>query len=352
MFVYVGTRTTRERNARGKGISVFHFERDTARLSLVQEFSGLVNPSFLTIDRANKYLYTVHGDCEHVSSFAIADSGLISHLSTQDTLGKNPVHLALSPSEQFLVVSNHLSSSLSVLPVTHEGMIEPPVQRVVLEGPAGPHRIEQPYCKPHFNLFDPSGKFVVVPDKGSDRVFSFEFMGGDRPLRPAREPFVVCREQAGPRNLVFHPRLGLAYVVNELDSTVTLYRFDTSQGSLHPVQIIPTLPQSFTGNSRASSIAIDASGRFLYASNRGLDSLARFAIDPESGWLSFLGIQECLGRTPRFFTLEPSGQFMFIANEDSDSIVTLFVDPATGTLSPAADITSVGSPVSMVFKTQ
>ncbi|GAB2898616.1 lactonase family protein [Paralcaligenes ginsengisoli] len=350
VYIYVGSRTTRERNARGKGISVFHFDRDSARLALVQEQGGLVNPSFLAIDRAGRHLYTVHGDRDQVSSFSIdAQSGMIEYLGSQTTQGKNPVHLALSASERFLLVSNHLSSSLAVLPVTPDGLIEPPVQRLVLHGPVGPHRSEQPHSKPHFNLFDPSGRFVMVPDKGLDRIFSFEFIDGR--LRESNPPFVECREHAGPRNLVFHPKLSRAYVVNELDSSVATYRFDPDKGGLEPMQIIPTLPQDFTGNSRASSIEIDPSGKFLYASNRGLDCLAVFSIDQASGWLTFLGVQETLGRTPRFFTVEPSGRFLFVANEDSDSIVTFLRDPISGGLTQVGDVTPVTSPVSIVFRT-
>jgi 6-phosphogluconolactonase len=350
MYAYVGSRTTKERKARGKGISVFRFDPVDARLVLIQEHGGLVNPSFLAIDRAGRHLYTVHGDCDQVSSFRIDEqSGMIEYLGSQTTQGKNPVHLALNASERFLLVSNHLSSSLAVLPVTCDGVIGPLVQRLVLDGPVGPHRSEQPYSKPHFNLFDPSGRFVLVPDKGLDRIFSFEFFEGR--LRESNPAFVACREHAGPRNLVFHPRLNWAYVVNELDSSVTVYRFDPDNGGLHPLQIIPTLPQDFTGNSRASSIEIDPSGKFLYTSNRGLDCLAIFSVDQASGWLTFLGVQETLGKTPRFFAMEPSGRFLFVANEDSDSIVTFLQDPASGTLTQVGEIAPIGSPVSIVFKT-
>jgi 6-phosphogluconolactonase (cycloisomerase 2 family) len=348
MFAYVGSRTTRERNARGDGISVFRVGLDNARLELIQVVRDLVNPSFLALDRAGRHLYTVHGDMSDISAFRIdAATGKLEFLNRQGTGGKNPVHLALDPSGRHVVVSNHLGSSLAVLPVRPDGSLGELEQLVTLDGPLGPHRIEQKLSKPHFNPFDPSGEFVLVPDKGLDRTFSFRFAGGR--LAPADPPFTVAREGAGPRHLAFAPRLGMAYVVNELDSTVTAYAWSARTGGLTPRQILSTLPDTFTGNSRAAGIQVDGDERFLYASNRGHDSIAVFRIDPATGLLSFTGADATRGHTPRFFTLVPDGRFLFALNEDSDSIVAFAVDRASGRLQPAGDPVKAGSPVCMVF---
>lgn len=348
MYAYVGSRTTRERQARGDGISIFDVDAASGALRLVDVVGGLFNPSFLTMGHDGRSLYTVHGDASEVSVFRVdRASGRLTLLNRQDTQGLNPVHLALDPSGRFLVVSNHLSASVSVLAIGADGALGNVLQKVTLAGPPGPHRVEQKQAKPHCNPFDPGGRFVAVPDKGLDRVFMFRFEQGR--LIAADTPFTAAREASGPRHLVFHPRQASAYVINELDSTVTACRFDADTGALTPFQIVPALPQSFTGNSRAAAIQIDASGRFLYASNRGADCIAVFRIDEHSGALSVVDFVPSRGKTPRFVTTSPDGRLLFALNEDSDSIVSFAIDAASGRLQPTGESVHCGSPVCMVF---
>lgn len=348
MYAYVGSRTTRERNARGEGISVYRVDEDRGTLERVQLVGDLVNPSYLTLNRAGDVLYTVHGDMSEVSAFAVdRRSGHLRFLNTRSTQGKNPVHLALDPTEKWLIVTNHIGASLAVLPVEDDGRLGELCQLLELSGEPGPHRIEQPHAKPHFSLFDPSGRYVIVPDKGLNQVFSFRFEDGR--LSPAASPAVHTRETAGPRHLVFHPRLAVAWVVNELDSSVTTYGFDTASGQLDPRQILSALPASYTGDSRAAGIQVDTRGRFVYASNRGYDSIAVFAVDPHDGLLRFVVATPSGGKTPRFFTLTPNGRFLFVLNEDSDSIAAFAVDPDHGTLTPTGFALHCASPVCMIF---
>ncbi|MGU7774799.1 lactonase family protein [Burkholderia sp. MR1-5-21] len=348
MFAYVGSRTTRERNARGEGISVYQVDTGTGSLELVQVLKDLVNPSFLALAGNGERLYAVHGDLSDISAFKVdRASGRLAFLNRQSTRGQNPVHLAIDPSGRYVVVSNHIGASLAVLPIAADGSLQEVTQLVTLEGPIGPHRIEQKQAKPHFNPFDPSGEFVVVPDKGLDRVFTFRFNDGR--LTAADPAFVVTRETAGPRHLAFHPGGAYAYVVNELDSTVTTYRYVRAGGALTPVQIVSSLPDTYTGTSRASEIEVDRAGRFVYASNRGDDSIAVFRIDAATGRLSFVAAEPTGGRTPRFMTSTPDGRFMYALNEDSDSIVAFSIDAATGRLKPTGFSTASGSPVCMVF---
>lgn len=350
MFAYIGSRTTRERQARGAGISVVRVNEGSGALTLVQVVGDLVNPSYLALSASGSQLYTVHGDQSEVSAFQVdRESGALRFLNRQSTEGRNPVHLALDTSGSRLVVTNHIGASVAVLPLEADGALGAIEQIVPFAGPLGPHRAEQQQAKPHFNLFDPSGRFVIVPDKGLDRVFSLRLESGH--LTPATVPFVQTRAGAGPRSLVFHPRQPIAYVVNELDSTVTTYGFDPISGALTPRQILPTLPSTFTGNSRAAGIAIDASGRTVYASNRGHDSIAMFRVDVDSGLLEFVAAEASGGRTPRFFTLSPDGSWLYALNEDSDRIVIFAVDPINGRLRQTGAEFSCASPVCMVFAT-
>ncbi len=354
MFAYVGSRTTRERNARGEGLSVYAVDPASAALERIQLLGDLVNPSYLALNHDGSLLYAVHGDRSEVSAFRVdRASGRLTHLHTQDTQGRNPVHLALTADGGSLLLSNHLGDSpaggtLVRLPVGPDGRLEPVAQRLGMPGPIGPHRVEQPHAKPHFNPLDPAGRFVLVPDKGLDRVFSFA-VGADGSLGPEPAATAVLREGSGPRHLACHPSLPMAYVVGELDSSVTACRYDAATGALQPCQVLPSLPEEFTGNSRAAGIAVDAAGHTLYLSNRGHDSIAAWRIDATAGRLRWLGATPSGGRTPRFFTLTPDGRWMFVLNEDSDSLVLFAVDPATGALSDTGTRTHCGSPVCMVF---
>lgn len=347
-YAYVGCRTTRERNARGDGIQVYRVEAATSRSEHVQLLADLINPSFLALDRTGRFLYTVHGDRSEVSGFRIDPAtGKLAKFTQADTKGRNPVHLAIDPTNRFMVVPNHLSSTVAVLPVGEDGTLGPVSDLVKLEGQPGPHRVEQPFAKPHQTQFDPAGRFIIVPDKGLDRVFTFRLEGGK--LVAANPPSVQAREASGPRHIAFHPTAPRAYVVNELDSTVTAYRYDIGTGGLTPFQIIPTLPEDYTGDSRASEIAVSGDGRFAYASNRGFDSVAVFAVAPGTGWLTPAEYAPSMGKAPRFFALDPTGHFMFVANEQSDTIVKFEVDQA-GKLAATDDVLHTGSPVCIVFR--
>jgi 6-phosphogluconolactonase len=348
LFAYIGSRTTRERNARGAGISVFSVNPASGTFTLVQVVKELVNPSFLAINRAGNRLYTVHGDGQEVSALGVdSQDGRVHFINRVDCGGRNPVHLALDPAQRFLLVSNHLTGTVAVIPLAADGRLKAVKQLVSCEGTPGPHRHEQPFAKPHFNVFDPTGRYVLVADKGLDRVFSFRVAGGQ--LTAAESPWVDSREGAGPRHLVFHPAQPWVFVVNELDSTVTTYHFDGATGALSPRQLITTLPEEFTGNSRGAEIVIDRRGRYLYASNRGHDSIAVFAIEPKTGWLNLIQVVPTLGKTPRFFTLSPDGHWLYALNEESDTVVQFTVEPATGRLSPIGQSVTCYSPVCLVF---
>lgn len=348
MFAFVGSRTTRERNARGEGITVFHFDPSSGQLTHVQTVADLVNPSFLRLNRTGDVLYTVHGDQDDVSAFRVdSATGQLAFLNRQCCEGKNPVHLALDPAERHLLVSNHVTGTLVVLPVAANGALGPVVQRFALEGQPGPHRWEQPFAKPHCNSFDPTGRWVLVPDKGLDKIFTFRFQSGQ--LTPGPVPFVDTREGAGPRHLAFHPQYPWVYVVNELDSTVTAYHFDDVVGRLTPFQIVASVADTFTRNNRASEIEVDTAGRWLYVSNRGEDSIALFEIEPLTGRLRLCQTTPSGGKTPRFFAIDPTQRWLLMLNEDSDQILVCPRDISTGTVGNARQTLLCPSPVCVVF---
>ena len=201
---------------------------------------------------------------------------------------------------------------------------------VATKGELGPHRTEQPGPHPHQCPFDPSGRFVVVPDKGFDRLFIFTIDTAKGTLVPAAPPFTRTRSGAGRRHIAFHPRLPYAWVINELDSTVTAYRFGHT-GTLEAIQIVPSLPSTFTGDNTDAAIVVAPSGRFVYASNRGHESVAIFRVDESNGMLSPVRWESTKGSTPRFIGLTPAGTRLFAANQRSDSIVEFQVDQETGT---------------------
>ena len=350
-FAYVGCYTTKERNGRGEGINVYRIDPASGSWTHVQLLKDVVNPSWLTFDQRRRFLYSAHGDAGEATAYQIDEpSGRVTVLNRQATSGKNGVRLAVDPANRYLVLANYSSGTVAVLPINADGSLGPLSDLPSLPGKPGPHRTEQASSHPHDVLFDPRGRYIVVPDKGLDAVFVFALDPSRGKLVPADPPFVASRAGAGPRHVAFHPSKACAYVINELDSTITTYRFDAERGGLSPLQVISTLPPAFTGNSTTSEIAVAPSGRFVYGSNRGHDSLSIFAVDDASGVLSPISWEPTQGKTPRFFAIEPSGTFLYAANQDSDTIVAFRVDGASGRLTPTGHVVKAGSPVSIVFR--
>lgn len=349
LLAYVGCRTTKERGARGEGIRVFKVAADGGRWEPVQLVGDLVNPSFLAFNKSKDRLYTVHGDGNTATSFAVeAGTGKLTKINAQSTGGGNPVHLAVDPTGKFLVVANYASGNVAVLPVEADGalgQLRPPVD---LPGEPGPHRVEQKGSHPHEVVFDPSGRFVIAPDKGLDAIFVLGFDADAGVLSIHGK--TKTREGAGPRHVVFAPGKPFAYVVDELDSSVTAYAWDGAKGELTPLQALPSTPAAFTGDNRAAEIAISPDGRFVFVSNRGHDSVGTFAVDPASGVLAAVSWAKTGGRGPRFITTDPTGRFVYAANELTDSIVQLAVAPGDGRLDATGLKVDTGSPVCVAFK--
>jgi 6-phosphogluconolactonase (cycloisomerase 2 family) len=350
IFAYVGCFTTRQRYARGDGIHVYRVNAESGACDHAQLVRDLVNPSFLVMRRDQRFLYSAHGDEGYASSFSVdRESGELAFLNRAETAGSNGVHLAIDPSARFLVVANYASGSVSVMPIREDGTLADAAHVWTLPGQPGPNRVEQASSHPHQVVFDPSGRFLVVPDKGLDRTFVFRFDSKSGALTPTAQGSSVARSGSGPRHACFHPNLPVLWVLNEINSTVATCYWDAERGHLRPVQILAAIPPDCTGENTSAEIAVSSGGRFVYCSNRGHDSVAIFAADPATGLLTSVGWEPSRGRTPRFICLDPSSQFLFIANEQSDTVIIRRVDPKSGRLSPGAELLRTPSPVTIAF---
>ena len=352
LYAYVGCYTTARRYARGDGIHVYGVDPGTGAWTHVQHVGNLVNPSFLVLRRDQRYLYAVHGDESYATSFSVdRKTGLLTLLNRVETGGRNGVHQAIDASGKFMVVANYGTGNVSVLPVRQDGTLGDQLQVVPLPGLPGPNRIEQASSHPHQIVFDPSGKYVVAPDKGLDRIFIFSFDPAPGKLTPTEQGSAVARSGSGPRHAAFHPTLPVLFVLNEIGSSIATYYMDAEHGSLRPVQILPTLPSDYTGESTAAEIAVSAGGRFVYCSNRGHDSIAMFAADPGTGLLTSIGWSPSRGRVPRFIGFDPSRRFLYAANEQADTVVSWLADSSTGRLTPTEQVVRNASPCTIAFAT-
>ena len=346
MYAYIGCRTTKERNARGKGISVFTVRDGQWTLQSILE--GEINPSYLCLNKAQDRLYAIHGDYSEVSAYAIATDGNLTKLGTTSTHGTNPVHLLLSPSEKWLYVANLQTGSVSVIPVLEGGGLGAIRHLYFISGNGGPGYISHP----HQVWLDRSGKWLFVPTQGRlqgvGKLTVFRINEDDGTLT---ETFVARgRTGAEPRHCVLHPNNRYLYLINEKDSTVVFYHFDAVTGELRPQQMISTLPDDYFEDGWASGLIISEDGKNLYASNRKHDSITVYQLDEVTGRMRLLQNIKTGGGQPRFLTLSPDGKQLIAANETSDTLTVFNVD-SNGTLSIRQTVCTE-SPVCLVFKTK
>ncbi len=349
--VYVGTYTSGE----SEGIYVCHMDPDTGALSLSSVTGGIKNPSFLAIAPGGRHLYAVSeiGDVQGppqggVSAFAIdARAGGLTLLNHQPSQGNGPCHLSVDATGRYVLVANYQSGTLGMLPIQPDGRLGPATDSVQHSGSSvDPDRQSGP--RAHSITPDPTNRFALAADLGIDQVLAYRL---DLPAGRlvATDPPYDAAPGAGPRHLDFHPSGRYAYLINELDSTVSALAYDAAAGALTEINTLPALPDDFDGLSHTADIHVSPSGRFVYGSNRGHDSIVIYEIDPDTGGIALVGHQPTEGKTPRSFAIDPSGKFLLVANQHSDTIVTLRVDPDTGTLAPTRHAARVPSPVCVKF---
>ena len=335
-LVYVGTYTS---PARGKGIVVFRQDRESGALTEVQTFAEVAHPSFLTFDPTGRFLFAVneHGRNGEVSSFQVEkDTGVLTFLNRQPTMGGSPCHLCPDPSGKLLFVANYGSGSVVTLRILDDGKLEPVIDlRHHGEGALA-----------HFVGFDPGGQFLLAVDKGKDRVFVYRPDVEKSLLIPVGS--IALKAKSGPRHLAFHPKLPVVFVNGELDMSLTVLTWNAESGALAVGDRFETLPAGAKREGASTAeIAVHPTGKALYISNRGHNSLAVFRLS-EAGAPS-LSQHLTTPKNPRHFALDPSGKFLYLAGQNDDRIVGFKVDSETGDLSEAGIEAKTGSPVCLLF---
>jgi 6-phosphogluconolactonase len=349
MWLFVGTYT----EGRSKGIYRFDLDAATGKLSDGVLAVETVNPSFLAIHPNQQLVYAVNEisnfagakNAGAVSAFALDPrSGDLTLLNAQSTEGAGPCHLVVDKQGKNVLAANYGGGSVCVLPIEANGALAKASAFIQHHGTsANPQRQEAPHA--HSVNLDAANRFAFVADLGLDKVFIYRFDGAQGTLTPNDPSGAAVEPGSGPRHFAFHPSDRYAYVINELKSTVTAFAYDADKGSLKTLQTTTTIPAEFAGKSWTAEVQVHPSGRFLYGSNRGHNSIAIFNIEEASGKLTFVGWQGHHIKTPRNFVLDPEGKFLFVANQDGDSIVVFAIDAKTGKLTPTGAEVEVSKPV-------
>lgn len=346
-YAYVGCRTTKERNARGKGIKVFAIG-ENGEWTLVQLVEGLVNPSYLCLDRTERFLYTIHGDFSEISAFSVDEhTGKLTFLNTVSTGGTNPVHLTVEKENRFIYVANLQTGTVAVVPRKADGSLEPLKELYTLPG-IGEGNISHP----HQTAQDMTGEYLVVSCQGRKLGFGqVDVFRIDHETGALEKTCLVkSREIAEPRHCVFHPNNQWCYGVNEKDYSVTYYQFDEKEGTLTPKQILPTLPDTYTGDGWASGIVMSKDGCYVVVSNRKHDSITSFRIHPKTGMLTYCDCIKTGGEQPRFIALDETGEGILAANELSDTIMAFALDKESGKFTDTGKCVKTESPVCVIFR--
>ena len=357
-LVFVGTYTRGPQGQnRSEGIFVYRMDPSSGALALLSKAGGPPNPSFLTVDPSHRYLIAVSETGEFngepgggVSSYAInAATGELKLINSQPTRGADPCYVTVDPTGKWVLVSNYSGGSVTVLPLGEDGQLGSPTDTIQHHGfSVNPDRQAEPHAH-SVQVAPGSGKLVLAADLGLDRILLYDLDLSAGSLSPHAVPYLSTAAGSGPRHMAFYPGGRYLYVASEMGSTISAYQFDPSAQTYAELQTLSTLPEGYSGQNSGADIHISPSGKFLYTSNRGQDSLAVFAIDAASGKLTALGQVSTQGKTPRNFAIDPTGTFILAANQDSGSIVTLKIDAETGLPAPAGPVTNLPMPVCVQF---
>lgn len=345
MYAYVGCRTTKERNAHGRGLKTYEILPDGEWQELQCLYTE-PNPSFQAVDQEGKFLYSVHGDTTQVSSYRILPDHTLEHMNTVNIGGRNPVDITVDRGNRRVIVATLQGGTLYTLNRREDGALGEVVARYTYEG-----KKEGDVSTIHQCLWDQTRNYLFAC--AQSRVHGF---GQMRVLRynPENGTFTqtsqfLSRTWDEPRHAAMHPNNHWLYMCEEKGNKVLYFQFDEQNGQMKALQELSTVPETVTGYSDASEVMIDPSGQWVLVSNRYTDSIAVYHIDALTGYLKNTGFYPCLGRTPRFFCLAPNG-LCYVANEDSDTIVEFSFNSSTGELIPTHRIIQTESPVCVVFQ--
>jgi 6-phosphogluconolactonase len=351
--VYIGTYT----GAQSRGIYHSTLDVNTGELTPPQLAATVTSPSFVAIHPNRKFLYAVGEISDFqgqksgaVSAFAIdSASGNLTRLNEQSSFGTGPCHLVVDRAGTNVLVANYGGGSVAVLPIDPaSGKLAKHSSAIQHAGSgSNPQRQEAPHA--HSINLDAANRFAFAADLGLDKVLIYRFDAAKGTLTPNDPPSAALSPGSGPRHFAFHPSGKFAFVNNELTSSVTSFRYDSEKGTLTEIQTLSTLPVDFKGGNSTAETVAHPSGRFVYVSNRGHDSVAIFKVDAETGKLTAAGHCSTGGQTPRNFNVDPTGRLLIAANQSSNNLVVFRVDATTGQLTPTGSKIEVGSPVCVRF---
>ena len=349
-LVYVGTYTdtpVRPRDAgTARGLVVYELDAAAGTLSLVHSHEGISNPSYLALDPQQRYLYCVaEVDAGQVHAFRIDPvTGSLTALNHQSSHGAGPAHLSVERSGHWVFVANYGSGSVAVFPILPDGRLGAATDTVQHTGHGGDAKLQEgPHA--HWIGADPSNRFVLVVDLGLDAVLRYRFDATRGTLGQTEGPACRLTPGSGPRHLAFRPDGRYAYVIDELDSTLVACAYDPSSGTLRPLQRVSTLPAAVTGTNTTAAVRVAPSGRFVYGSNRGHDSIIVFTSDPTTGQLTYVEHVAIGGREPRDFAIDPTGACLLVAQQHSDQLATFQVDATSGRLRATGQAAAIAAPV-------
>ena len=347
--VYLGIYTSGAGS--GKGIYRSGLDLETGKLSDPALAAKAKSPSFIEIHPTGRFLYAVSesGRDGSVGAYAIdPDTGDLRLLNQQPSGGAGPCHLSIDRTGRNVLVANYGSGSASVIPIRPDGSLAEPTGFVQHEGSSvNPERQKGPHA--HSINVSPDNCFAYVADLGIDKIMIYRLDAQEGTIVANSPPFAQIKPGAGPRHFAFHPGGKSAYVISELAYTITAFAYDSTSGALTEVQIVPTLPEGFAGRNACAEIRVHPSGRFLYGSNRGHDSIAVYRIDDAEKPLTFVEHETAGIKTPRNFNIDPTGTFCLVANQGSDSVVVFRVNQKTGALEPTGHKIAVPKPVCVRF---